>query len=198
MITAYDTWDWVTVFNGDKIFQDLNTLFDEYTGPQFEKKMLNFLDNTTYDEDLVTDPVKNMRKTFNQVDTFLITLHELHVKQHINRIRFGIQTAKLTLGDKTLKACIVSNSCFCVEVFDYMQDQFPDCDIYLMNFGTSMSMRTMRTDIDISEIVGKLNGGGHQGAGGFRYSYDLVNNFIAEALNTKIEILPREKYPIEL
>ena len=64
-----------------------------------------------------------------------------------------------------------------------MKEHWPNRDLYIICYGTGISVR--KTDdnknINVGEIVRMFNGGGHIAAGGFKVPTDLQMGYIQAA-----------------
>lgn len=157
MVAAYDTWDWVNVFGGDRHFRDLQTLFLQYGIEEFENVFWKKISDSRRGLNLYSD-----------TDLLLLRIAENKKKNFLkgkvaNRIRKG----NITLSGRTytFTYCDVNENM--PDVFEYMMENY-DVDLHMIDYGSGLSFRTSRKDINIGHIVKEFGGGGHLGAGGVK------------------------------
>lgn len=51
-----------------------------------------------------------------------------------------------------------------------MRETYPEIDLFIINYGTGISIRSDKENINVGKIVKTFGGGGHKGSGGFKLS----------------------------
>lgn len=174
LVSGYDTWDWVNVFGKDQRFRDLQTLFMQYGIEEFE---------TAFTERL-SDPAAEV--LFNDTDRMLLRIADSKRKHFLEDIvAHRIRTGNIRIGERyySLAYCTVSENM--PDVFEYMRANY-DVDICMIDFGTGVSMRTDKSDVNIAEIVKRVGGGGHPGAGGVRIPFEKKQALLEDVLDAAI------------
>lgn len=174
LIAGYDTWDWVNVFGKDQRFRDLQTLFMQYGIEKFETAFAERL------SDLAAEAL------FNDTDRLLLRIAESKRKHFLEEVvRNRIHTGNIRIGERyySLAYCTVSENM--PDVFEYMRANY-DVDICMIDFGTGVSMRTDKSDVNIAEIVKRVGGGGHPGAGGVRIPSEKRQALLEDVLDASI------------
>ncbi len=176
-ITLYDTWDWVNIYQKQNMDPyKLNTLFSIYGTDMFEETMISRINNIT------------VNKLFNNTDKLLLRIEDEKIKSHIKRIEKHIHTGSLTLKNETYSIVLCYTSDYLQDTFDLMKTSYPDKDIYIINYGTGISMRAMKPDINIGLIAKEYGGGGHPGAGGFKITWEDQLTYLAKTFSGTINV----------
>lgn len=167
-ISAYDTWDWKTCFEGNNKFKDENLLFAAYGNNLYVHRRLTKISffASYYDpDDIMLKAEKAKRKE--------------HIESIKDQIKFGTMDTVLENGRiKIYDIAYIDDSKYVFDVLDYMRDTYPERDLFIVNYGNGVSIRSDKKDINVAEIVKKFGGGGHKGAGGFKFEKrDIYNLF---------------------
>lgn len=167
-ISAYDTWDWKTCFEGNNKFKDENLLFAAYGNNLYVHRRLTKIGffASYYDpDDIMLKAEKAKRKE--------------HIESIKDQIKFGTMDTVLENGRiKIYDIAYIDDSKYVFDVLDYMRDTYPERDLFIVNYGNGVSIRSDKKDINVAEIVKKFGGGGHKGAGGFKFEKrDIYNLF---------------------
>lgn len=178
MISAYDTWDWNNLLGANAAYKDLSTLHLLYGIECFESEMLNRMKSG-----LKIDTESDI---FTKTDNLLLTIERNKIKEHIENISNCFATATIHLDDKYYSAVFCSTGKYLAEVFEAMKTEYPTHDLYIVNYGTGISMRAKSPDINIGDIVKKRNGGGHPSAGGFKIPFEMQAKHIEEAFGAEM------------
>ena len=176
-ISAYDTWDWKTCLSGKQIFNDYNLLFSAYGNDEFVKSMLSKIADYRSNE-------------WNDFDKRLLAIEKKKRAEHVRRIatniRFGFwdipyNTSKI----KEYSIAYIEESKYIFDIFDYMRETYPEIDLFIINYGTGISIRSDKENINVGKIVKTFGGGGHKGSGGFKLSKEKIQDCIEERTGTK-------------
>ena len=169
-ISAYDTWDWKTCFEGNYKFKDENLLFAAYGNNLYVRRRLSKigLPAIYYGSD---------------TDRIMLKAEKAKRKEHIesikDQIKFGTMDTVLENGRiKIYDIAYIDDSKYVFDVLDYMRDTYPKLDLFIVNYGSGVSIRSDKEDVNVAEIVKPFGGGGHKGAGGFKFEKrDIYNLF---------------------
>lgn len=176
LIASYDTWDWNTIFGKDPIFNEFQSLCNIYGIDLYEESLLKKLADTDR-----TDP-------FDDTDRLLLNIEANKIASHIDSMQKNIVRASLGLptpnGNTKYYDVVYSYSNkYLQESFECMKELFPDVDLYIINYGTGLSFRATKPEINVADIVKPYRGGGHAGAGGVKIPFDEQRAYIERTLN---------------
>ena len=73
------------------------------------------------------------------------------------------------------------------DVFLLMKEKYPQKDLYIINYGTGIGLRT-DTNIDVGQLAKMFRGGGHKEAAGIKISDLSQIKYTQSALNGVIQI----------
>lgn len=158
MIAAYDTWDWVTVFNKNKDIETLSTLFDIYLSERFESKILNSISNILSTEDDI----------FDDTDRLLLEIEKDKIDIYLKNIAKAFHTGTIKLSEIEYTIVFCTSDKYLQDTFESMKSLYPNYDMYIINYGTGIALRAVKDDINVGLIAKEFGGGGHPGAGGFK------------------------------
>ena len=174
MITGYDTWDWMNAFAGDDAFKTANRLFWICGIDIYEERMTERLMDA------------GATSIYTETDGILFRIEEAKISNYLDMVRRGYHagTLKKDEGDYSFVLCYAH---------DYLSDVFADMkrlydvDLYIINTGTRLSIRTNRNDIDLGGMTKALGGGGHMGAGGVPIPEWRLNGLTEKVLKGELE-----------
>lgn len=172
MIACYDTWDWFNVFDKDQKMNDLDMLCDLYGIEYFVKTMLCKINN--HDNEI-----------FNEIDKTLLSIEKEKIANYVSRSERGFKTGSIYIDGKYYSIVTSYAKDYMQAVFARMKELYPKYDLYLVNYGTGISIRT-NTDINVAQFVMNYGGGGHSGAGGIKIPQELLQNQLETVLNGTI------------
>lgn len=145
-ISAYDTWDWKTCFEGNNKFKDENLLFAAYGNNLYVHRRLTKIGffASYYDpDDIMLKAEKAKRKE--------------HIESIKDQIKFGTMDTVLENGRiKIYDIAYIDDSKYVFDVLDYMRDTYPERDLFIVNYGNGVSIRSDKKDINVAEIVKKF------------------------------------------
>lgn len=173
IIAAYDTWDWHTLFNDNERYSYMDKLCDAYGIDIFVNEMTQRALNEYTAQNI-----------FNDRDLFMLDVQQKKIDEHLKHIENSFTESMLTLGNGEYYSvvwCLASE--FLQETFELMKNKFPNKDIYIINFGSGISLRSVKDGIDLGQFV-KLHydGGGHYGAAGFGIKSDMIHEYMEKIL----------------
>lgn len=191
LIATYDTWDWVNCFNKNPRYHEFNRLFDIYGNDYYVSimcnKALDGLDQAMYGMIPVLDINVGNAFLLSETDKLVLAIDESKRKAYLEQAKSAIHTGSLTLKDgRTYSIAYANNNKFTSEVFELMKQLYPDIDLYVINYGSGISMRSMKDDINVSEITKQYKGGGHMGAGGFKIPMDNIIEALEKTMDANI------------
>lgn len=176
MVSSYDTWDWVNVFEKEQRFMDLNTIFWLYQPEVFDK---------IYTQKLSDENAEIIDKR----ERFSLMLEKNRIKQYIDSKKESFRWAVLQLenGSYNVIYCYADNHLS--ELFEEMKTSFQNGDIAIINTGTKLSFRSIKAEINVEKIARTLGGGGHINASGAYISVEIQNECMEKALAGKLMII---------
>ncbi len=169
MINAYDTWDWVNMFESDPSYRDLDRVFHLYGQDLFERVYVNRLA-----ED---DPV-----LLGEIEKLLLEIEDGKIAAHLDRVKKTIRAGYLKKDDAYYDIVLSNTGEYMQETFEYMKEAYPEADLYMVNYGTGISIRSTKDSINVGDFVKHLGGGGHAGAGGLRIESGDITDLLAKTL----------------
>lgn len=180
-IALYDTWDWVNIYGKTNLNPyKLNTLFYIYGTEMFECNMINLISNFSQDS------------LFNDTDNLLLKLEAQKISNHLSKVEKGFNTGNILMNNKYYSIVFCNDTEYMSDTFDHMKNIYPDYDLYIINYGTGISMRATKPEINIGLISKQFGGGGHAGAGGFKIPFETQVAYIAQAFNATIYVDEKE------
>ncbi|ADU23938.1 DHH family phosphoesterase [Ruminococcus albus] len=174
MISAYDSWDWVNVFEKDPKFLDLNTVFWIYQPEIFD----NIFSKKISEEGA---------RILDKRENFVLMLEKGRNENYINSKRESFKKCVLTIDDVSYKAIYCFADSHTPELFEVMKTDFPEGDIAIINTGSKLSFRSIDNDINVEKLARKLGGGGHINASGVHVSSELQKEYMEKLLTGTIE-----------
>lgn len=201
-VRCYDTWDWHVYMNDPEICNNLDILYDAYGAENFARKMARNMHH------VMSRPASELDDVFDYEandllrddDLFIIQCEKDKAADFAESVKKCVRTGNLVIhdGDRDTKyysAAYVNCNKYLQETFDMMKTQYPDTDIYIINYGSGLSFRTVREDINIGMIVSGLwGGGGHPGAAGMKIPGEMIENLICNAVLGGSLILDEKEY----
>ena len=202
LIATYDTWDWVNCFDSNTIYLDFNRLFESYGIDYFVSEMYTRAwscrrDNADelngyahHKPDTITE--LNLESVFDDDDETILSITKWKEEHHLAQIQNSIRTGMLELDNREYTVAYVNNNKFTAAVFERMKKLYPDVDLYIVNYGTGVSVRSIKPEINVSEITKRCNGGGHAGAGGFKIPMEYIIDAFNKTINGSITFDKKE------
>lgn len=164
LINDYDTWAWEAKGNVQaKRLNDLMKLIG------VDKFVSIFTENA------------NIPNVFNVLEKYkeLLDINQRQIDEYISKKNKSMQ--KKTFKDK--KVGIVFADMYLSELGNELCKMNEDVDYVMMINMATVSLRTVKNDIDLSKIAEQFGGGGHKKASGFICPGDKVQNFINNLLD---------------
>ena len=170
-IGAYDNWDWVNVFEKNKKYSNLNTLFQIYEQRRFE--------------DVFVEKLKNNEKLFGKTEVLLLELEESKIENYVYKTSKLFDTFNISIEGREYFAIFANADRYYMEVFDKMMELYPTAELLIVNNNGKISLRTRKDNIDVSVIAKSVGGGGHTQAAGFSLFDESKSSFFS-LLETKL------------
>lgn len=175
LIAAYDTWDWVNVFEKDIIFEQFNILFNIYKPDMFEEKMLEHINSSS-------------TSVFDETDKLLLKIENNRINDYLSNIQKSFTTGNMMLAEKYHSIVFCTTDNYLSQTFELMKTQYPDYDIYLINYGTGIALRATKPDINVGKIAKMFGGGGHPGASGLKIPFEYQKELIEKTFSSTLYV----------
>lgn len=191
LITTYDTWDWVNCFNKNPRYLQFNRLFDIYGNDYYVSIMLSKaydgFEKTIYGIVPVLDIDVGNAYLLNKTDEHALAIDDKKRQTWLEQAKSAIHTGSLTLRDnRTYSIAYADNNKYTDDVFELMKQTYPDIDLYMINYGSGISMRSVKENVNVSEIAKLYKGGGHMGAGGFKIPTNDIIDMLKKTMDADI------------
>lgn len=163
MVVRWDTWEWVHLHNSQPEYNQLRLLYDTYGFETFSNRILQKLCHTASDV-----PTSMMDILIDDTDRFVLSFTEQTIQNAIKDMKHRVRTGTLRIPyHKEYSVVYLCTNQYINEAFDMMKENYPNQDLYICNYGSGLSFRTM-TDIDLSIFLSEFGGGGHPDAAGLQ------------------------------
>ena len=121
----------------------------------------------------------------------LLRIEEAKIERYIDQAKKCFTKATMSFHDKNgdqvhYRIIYSFSDKYLQETFKAMKEFDPDVDLYVINYGTGISVRTTKDEIDEEKRMKAYNGGGHPGAGGFKIPFETQRHYLEEALDAII------------
>ena len=147
LVNNYDTWYWKEVGNDNpKKLNDLLYLYGRYLF--IDKMLLSLVSESS---------------TMTQEDLFILNIRQAEIDRYIEKKNKNIIKIEL----KGLNVGVVFAENYISEVGNKLCELNPDLDLVaLVNMDYSVSYRTIKENVDVSEFAKIFDGGGHKKSSG--------------------------------
>lgn len=166
LVRQYDTWEWKDIFKNEepKRLNDLLYILGR------EK----FVDNMIY-------RIKNNEELFSRTDKAILKIKQKEKDNYIN-----IKEKELIIKDfKLYKIGIVMADSYTSELGNILCERHEELDFVAIIKKETVSLRTVKDDVNLTDIAKQFGGGGHPKASGFPLGKDKLNNFINDIFDIK-------------
>lgn len=174
MVRRYDTWEWKTKYN-DELPNDLNILFKVYGEELFTLRMIDKI-NAIECSDFIIEAE----------DEVMIKIEKDKMREYIGKKNKSLYKTFGNIIDKTYKFGVVFAENHLSTLGNELCALHPDLDfVVIINAMHTVSLRSIKEDVDLSEIAKYIGqGGGHRKAAGFK-----VGDFLREeVINTMFNL----------
>ncbi|WP_087972099.1 DHH family phosphoesterase [Oceanobacillus rekensis] len=179
LVRQYDTWEWEK--NDNQTARQLNALFFLISIDEFEDLMLERLQTG---DDFY----------FDDFEKKILGMEDHKIERYIRRKKR--QVAQKKIGDHY--AGIVHAESYHSELGNELGKEYPHLDyIVILNMGGKRAgFRTIHDHVDVSEVAGRFDGGGHAKASGCTLTDEAYKLFVADTfqLETLREDAKRNRY----
>lgn len=163
VIAAYDTWDWHNLLGENVRYPNMDKLCDIYGLEDFVDEM--------YERSLANYTANNL---FTSKDLDKLVRYQEKVDEYLESIKDNIVESTLTLENDEYSIAWCFTSSYLQETFSLMKEMLPNKDLYIIDFGSGVSLRTDNPDLHVGMFAKKrYGGGGHPGAAGFRLKHEI-------------------------
>lgn len=173
MVVAYDTWEWHEILNDAPEYEQLDKLFELYGDEIFTKRMLQKFSN----HDI----------SFDDTDKLMLAVDETKCHNYVKNLESKFNTGNLKLSDGTYASIVYTGATsYLQDVFERMKELYPNRDLYIVSYGSGISVRSVKPEYDLSKFLAQFGGGGHPGAGGVSIPFEKRLDLVAEAFHGEI------------
>lgn len=163
LVRQYDTWEWKEIFKNEEA-KRLNDLFYILGREKFVDSMIH--------------RIKNNEILFSETDELILEIKQKEIDNYIN-----IKEKELIIKDfKLYKIGIVMADSHTSELGNILCERHEELDFIAIIKQGAVSLRTIKDDINLTDIAKQFGGGGHPKASGFPLGKDKLDKFICELL----------------
>ena len=163
IIAAYDTWDWHDLLGENERYSSMDKLCDIYGLDDFVGEM--------YSRSLQCYTAAGL---FNSKDLYKLESYKEKVDEYLESIKDSFVESTLTLENDEYSIAWCFTSSYLQETFLLMKEMLPNKDLYIIDFGDGVSLRTDNPDLHVGMFARKrYGGGGHPGAAGFGLTQEV-------------------------
>ena len=159
IVTAYDTWMWKTHFGSDELYSKWDAFFHLLGWDLYIEKVL--------------EKIKNNDLSFNDYDEYAFSIDSIKrdatIQRKLNQLYF--------IKWKGYNTCFVQVDDYLGDVYSAIFETYENVDIVAMVTPTSVSLRSIRDDVDVSKVAKSFGGGGHTQAAGFRIGWEKTKEY---------------------
>lgn len=159
IVTAYDTWMWETHFGGDELYSKWDAFFHLLGWDLYIEKVL--------------EKIENNDLSFNDYDEYAFSIdavkRDATIQRKLNQLYF--------IKWKGYNTCFVQVDDYLSDIRTAIFENYKNVDIVAMVTPTSVSLRSISDDVDVSIIAKSFGGGGHTQAAGFRIDWEKIKKY---------------------
>jgi oligoribonuclease NrnB/cAMP/cGMP phosphodiesterase (DHH superfamily) len=166
LVRQYDTWEWKEIFRNEEAKQLSDLLY--------------ILGREKFVNDMV-HRIKNNEELFSRTDKAILKIKQKEIDNYIN-----IKEKELIIKDfKLYKIGIVMADSYTSELGNILCERHEELDFVAIIKKETVSLRTVKDDVNLTDIAKQFGGGGHPKASGFPLSNVKLNNFINDIFDIK-------------
>ena len=165
-VRRYDTWEWKNIYN-DKSAADLNALFYLLGKEVFASEMIGKLSKE--------------ESVFSDFDKKLLRINEAAKKEYIDKKISKLAFAKLSIYDVGI---VIADSNVS-ELGNAICETYEDLDMAMIISHNSISLRSIKDNIDVGKVAKLFNGGGHKSAAGIPIESSDIIKFAKKIMPLK-------------
>lgn len=161
LVRQYDTWEWRDKYNNidAKKLNDLLYILGR-------EKFVN----------LILQKLLNNESLFDETTNLILELKQNEINNYINTKEKDLIIKKV-LG---YKVGIIMCDMYLSELGNVLSEKHPELDFIAIIKQNSIGLRTVKDDINLTDIAKQFGGGGHPKASGFPLGKDKLDKFICE------------------
>lgn len=166
LVRQYDTWEWKEIFRNEEAKQLSDLLY--------------ILGREKFVNDMV-HRIKDNKELFSETDKLILEIKQKEIDNYIN-----IKEKELIIKNfKLYKIGIVMADSHTSELGNILCERHEELDFVAIIKKETVSLRTVKDDINLTDIAKQFGGGGHPKASGFPLSNVKLNNFINDIFDIK-------------
>lgn len=174
LIAAYDTFDCEKVFHEMEPYESLDKLCDLYGVEYFAKSFCEKVQDA------------NREEIFDDIDKTLLDIEDRKIKNALSRGEKHYVDTIISVDKQEYTMVYAHVTEYLQEHFAHMKKLYPGRQLYLINHGTGVSLRTDDKDMDVAKFAAAYGGGGHKEASGFKIPDYKLEHYLADILNANI------------
>lgn len=161
LVRQYDTWEWKEIFRNEEAKQLSDLLY--ILGRE------KFVNDMLY-------RIKDNEELFSETDELILEIKQKEIDNYIN-----IKEKELIIKDfKLYKIGIVMADSYTSELGNILCERHEELDFVAIIKKETVSLRTVKDDVNLTDIAKQFGGGGHPKASGFPLGKDKLDKFICE------------------
>lgn len=161
LVRQYDTWEWKEIFRNEEAKQLSDLLY--ILGRE------KFVNDMLY-------RIKDNEELFSETDKLILEIKQKEIDNYIN-----IKEKELIIKDfKLYKIGIVMADSYTSELGNILCERHEELDFVAIIKKETVSLRTVKDDVNLTDIAKQFGGGGHPKASGFPLGKDKLDKFICE------------------
>lgn len=161
LVRQYDTWEWKEIFKNEEA-KRLNDLLYILGREKFVDNMIH--------------RIKNNEILFSETDELILEIKQKEIDNYIN-----IKEKGLIIKDfKLYKIGIIIADSYTSELGNILCERHEELDFIAIIKQGAVSLRTVKDDINLTDVAKQFGGGGHPKASGFPLGKDKLDKFICE------------------
>lgn len=161
LVRQYDTWEWKEIFKNEEAKQLSDLLY--ILGRE------KFVNDMLY-------RIKDNEELFSETDKLILEIKQKEIDNYIN-----IKEKELIIKDfKLYKIGMVMADSYTSELGNILCERHEELDFVAIIKKETVSLRTVKDDVNLTDIAKQFGGGGHPKASGFPLGKDKLDKFICE------------------
>ncbi|WP_077297406.1 DHH family phosphoesterase [Virgibacillus pantothenticus] len=165
-VRRYDTWEWHDIYSDHKA-KELNDLLFIVGRDRFVERFN-----------------RNLDLEFTEAEQLLLDLEREKINRIIDEKNKQIRTGVVKVSGVMYEMGVIFSEGYTSELGNVLAKYNPSLDlIAIINPSRSVSLRTIKDDVNVGEIAKEFGGGGHPKAAGFRLDDSIVDSFVHDVFN---------------
>ena len=163
LVRKYDTWEWKTVYK-DETPDKLNSLLYIYTRDVFVTRIIDNLLWNNWDFEFTKEDISHL-----QIDSIKRKNYFKMKEKNIRILPIEGYTAGVVFAEQYVS-----------ELGNYLSEQHPEFDFIIIIGDKTISYRTVKDGINLSDLAKKYGGGGHIKASGSQIDNIKIEKYICD------------------